>query len=792
LATNDAAIELYGYEMDEFLAMRIQDLEFADELSSLQNILWDTIRPNNGSGPWKQRKKDGTLINVEINSHDLVFSGKKACLLLINDITERLRAEAAEDEQRALAEALRDTASALNSTLDLNELLGRILDNVGKVVPHDAASIALLEAGLARIVRVQDNHEHEQLKPVNISPAGADDFPLYRQMFSTGQIALVTDTQLETSWRQEQNTAWIHSYLGAPISIRGQIIGFINLDSAVTGFFTPVHAERLRAFADQAGSALENAHLLEEARQRVMELEAVNKISTALRVLQTLDEMIPRFLEETINTLEGVAGSIWFYEPASDEIRMVYQHGWESIEFQSAERGETMPGKVIESGEAYISQKFKSDPQIPAYVQEHIPANWSAACIPIRASTEIIGVMFINIELPREFTEANMHLLGTLAEIAGNAIHRTRLNEKIEQRLGRIAALHDIDIAISSSFDLELTLNILLSQVTAQLDVDAADVLLFDPILNMLHFASTRGFRNKVNNHIQIRPGDGLAGKIVVERRMLSVSNLAFTDQSIKRKEILKSEEFVTYHGIPLISKGQFRGVLEVFHRKLFKPDLDWLDFLETLAGQAAIAIDSAVLLENLQRSNLELTMAYDATIEGWSRALDLRDKETEGHTLRVTETTLQLAQALNLGSTELLQIRRGALLHDIGKMGVPDHILLKPGRLTDDEWVKMRMHPVYAFQMLYPIQYLRPALDIPYCHHEKWDGSGYPRKLAGAQIPFAARIFAVVDVWDALRFDRPYRKGWSEEKVLEHIREQSGIHFDPAVVEVFMNQFST
>jgi putative nucleotidyltransferase with HDIG domain len=213
------------------------------------------------------------------------------------------------------------------------------------------------------------------------------------------------------------------------------------------------------------------------------------------------------------------------------------------------------------------------------------------------------------------------------------------------------------------------------------------------------------------------------------------------------------------------------------------------LDFLEALAGQAAIAIDSAELFTQLQRSNLRLTLAYDATIEGWSRALDLRDKETEGHTQRVTETTLKLARAMGLGEDELVHVRRGGLLHDIGKMGVPDGILLKPGPLTEDEWVVMRKHPTYAYDMLSPIVYLRPALDIPYCHHEKWDGTGYPRGLMGDRIPLAARIFAVVDVWDALCSDRPYRPGWPEAKVREHIRSLAGTHFDPAAVEVFLRR---
>lgn len=188
----------------------------------------------------------------------------------------------------------------------------------------------------------------------------------------------------------------------------------------------------------------------------------------------------------------------------------------------------------------------------------------------------------------------------------------------------------------------------------------------------------------------------------------------------------------------------------------------------------------------NLEQAHTELKAAYDATIEGWSRAMDLRDRETEGHTQRVTQLTLKLSETLGMDQNELVQIRRGALLHDMGKLGIPDAILLKPDKLTEQEWVVMRRHPQNAYDLLYPIEYLRPAIDIPFCHHEKWDGTGYPRGLKGEQIPLAARVFAIVDVWDALTSDRPYRCAMPEEDVLKYLRDQSGKHFDPQVVELF------
>lgn len=188
-----------------------------------------------------------------------------------------------------------------------------------------------------------------------------------------------------------------------------------------------------------------------------------------------------------------------------------------------------------------------------------------------------------------------------------------------------------------------------------------------------------------------------------------------------------------------------------------------------------------------LQRAHLDLQEAYDKTIEGWVLALDLRDRETEGHTQRVTEMTVSLARRLGCTEEEIVHIRRGALLHDMGKMGIPDEILQKPGPLTDEEWSVMRKHPLYAYQMLSPISYLNQALIIPYYHHERWDGSGYPHGLKGEEIPLFARLFAVVDVWDALSSDRPYRKRIPPLDVVEYLKVESGRLFDPFIVEKFL-----
>jgi len=362
-----------------------------------------------------------------------------------------------------------------------------------------------------------------------------------------------------------------------------------------------------------------------------------------------------------------------------------------------------------------------------------------------------------------------------------------RVSEKrIRQQIARLTALREIDRYITSSFNLNQTLDMLVRTIIRQLNVDAASILLFNSGSNILEYIAGTGFYRNPIQKMRMNVTEDYAGKIVLNRKVIKIADISQADPPFM-VDYFKDENFVVYFGLPLIAKGQIKGVMEVFHRSHLDPDEEWFSYLEMLAGQAAIAIDSAQLFNNLQKSNAELTQAYDATIEGWSYALDLRDKETEGHTLRVTAMTTQLCKRFGLNEDELKYARWGALLHDIGKMGIPDSILLKPGKLSEDEWVIMKMHPTFARKMLERVNYLKSAIDIPYYHHEKWDGSGYPEGLKGEQIPMTARIFAVADVWDALTSDRPYRPAWSKKDALKYIESVADSHLDPQVIEVFL-----
>ena len=261
----------------------------------------------------------------------------------------------------------------------------------------------------------------------------------------------------------------------------------------------------------------------------------------------------------------------------------------------------------------------------------------------------------------------------------------------------------------------------------------------------------------------------GMLGLVTASQRPFFINQLSELPGEQKLSQFLKTNPYRSLAAIPLFYEETIFGVLSIFSLLENAFDADEIRLMTEMASDLSYGLltqraraDRKTFLDILQVTNQELERSYDATLEGWSDALELRERETAGHSQRVVELTLAIARAMGLPETQLIHIRRGALLHDIGKMGIPDSILLKPGPLTDDEWRTMRHHTIYAHKLLNGIAYLQPALDIPYYHHERWDGQGYPNKLAGDSIPIAARIFAVVDVWDALTSNRPYRLAWN------------------------------
>jgi PAS domain S-box-containing protein len=741
---NPYLVDLLGYPREEFIGRKLwqvgalKDVEASkDALEALQRD--EYIRYEH----LPLKAKDGRLLQVEFVSNVYLVGEDKVIQCNIRDITahRRLIAELEDNE--------RQYHSLVTHSPD------------GMFLIDKSGDFSLVNKAMCDALGFTD----AELRSMNIWDIVPE---LYLEQHRT-RLAKI----LEGKALHEPAEYVVHGKAGQELSIEVRsapyygkkgIVGFQGIARDVTG------CKRAE----------------EDIRHRVTEMEALHTVSIALRVAQTRDEALPILLDETLTALATDAGAIWLYRPDIDELHAAVTRGWfRQYDETPLKPGEGIVGTVFATGQPYTTMDFADDPLSRRPIAGHFPTGWGGICVPIRTGATPVGTMTICVPAPRQLTAAQLKLLESLAEMGGAALHRMRLHDEALRQVGRLETLHSIDLAIASSVDLSVTLNILLEHITTQLSADAARVLLVDPHSQTLEYAAGRGFRTRSAQTAHTRLGEDFAGRAALERRTVQAVDPAQVQNSRHFAALWAFEGFAAYCGVPLIAKGEVKGVLEVYHRAPFHAEWDWISFLETIAEQAAIAIHSAQLLEDLHRSNVELALAYDATIEGWSRALDLRDYATEGHTQRVTEITMRLAKAMGISDAELVHVRRGALLHDIGKMGVPDDILLKPGPLTDDEWKVMRLHPKLAYELLSPIGYLHGALDIPYCHHERWDGSGYPRGLIGEQIPLAARVFAVADVWDALRSDRPYRLAWAEDKVLEHIRSIAGILLDPQVVRV-------
>lgn len=360
------------------------------------------------------------------------------------------------------------------------------------------------------------------------------------------------------------------------------------------------------------------------------------------------------------------------------------------------------------------------------------------------------------------------------------------ISDQLKLKQSQLRALMSVGQVINSSLGLQRVLEEVMDSLISLMRAERGFLMLREPD-GELAVRIARGIAHVNLNEEAFKVSRSVVRKVVETNAPVLTTN-AQADPRFDAQMSVAAYQLRSILCVPLKLKDDLIGVLYVdnrAHAGIFKEND--LELISAFADQAAVAIDSARLFEDLQESHRELERAYQATLEGWVRALDLRDKETEGHTQRVTILTHRLARSMGVGDRELVHITRGALLHDIGKMAIPDGILLKPGQLTDDERKLIQKHPTYAYEMLRPIDFLVPAIDIPYCHHEKWDGSGYPRGLRQDEIPFAARIFPIIDVWDALTSDRPYRKAMAHTEVRRRILADSGKHFDPLVVEAFM-----
>ncbi len=726
---------------------------------------------------------------------------------VVLDITERKRFEKLQDVLYRISEAA-------NTTTDLNALFAIVHQIVNELIPAKNLYIALYDEDTDTVTFPYFVDEFSEKPEPRQNGSGITEFVIH-----SGKPLLLTNDNEEEITNEHQiapTGADSHQWLGVPLQTEiGKSIGILVVQTYDENeiSYTKADEELLDFVSNQIALAIErkqaqealqklNQQLEEKVRnrtrqlneqlaeiiQRERELTNVVELAQALRETHQLENIYQIVLGITKDALGASGVSLSVLDDEENEL--VFVHGYGDFQLQTGMRlkvGAGAAGWVIDNKTYYLNNDVQNHPG--PTILNMIGGVSSLLLVPLIVDDRVIGMLEVGSYRP--WSEDDVRIMVALAEIAAYAIQRESLSEQKEQQLQRLNALREIDRMIIGNFDLPSTMHFLISQITMQLEVDAVDVLLTAEKSSIITYEVGSGFIQSQDRETLLTFNPGPAEWVVVNNQPVFLPDVRISKWKDFFKELVV-EKFTSYYAVPLNSKGRCVGVLEVFRRSMRKVNQEWEEFFGALAQQTAIAIENGQLVDKLTRANREMSFAYDRTIEGWARALDFRDRITGEHSQKVKEWTLILAQAMGIRDPEeLAQIRRGAILHDIGKIGVPDIILNKHGKLTEEEWVTMRQHPNFAKDMLYPIEFLRPAIDIPYSHHEKWDGTGYPQGLKELEIPLVARIFAVIDVFNAITSQRPYSQPWPVEKALAYIREESGKHFDPDVVDMFIKNFS-
>ena len=533
-----------------------------------------------------------------------------------------------------------------------------------------------------------------------------------------------------------------------------------------------------------------NSRDVTERRRHSYEQEAVLRVAAALRAAQSRDEMPPIILEELEELLQSDSVALVKYDENADEMVIEQAVGpWREMEQRRLSRGEGLSWKVYDQAQPLLVPSLREDGVFED--SKYAVDEYAGLGVPLIVHESVFGVLWL--ARRTEFEPEEVGIAAAVADMAANGLHRAALHEETERKADQMATVSKLGQTLGQALDKGFVYERLVNAVLELMpDLNTVLISRFNP--EEKEFTLVHGIDageeidpTDVPPVALEDPGSGGQSEVIHSGEPFIVNDLnelyeIRPDSRMGEPPFTQSALYV-----PLVSKGQILGVLQA--QSLSKGRFDGTDaeVMMLVANTAAVALTNAEMFHEIQTSNVQLSLAYDTTLEGWAKALELRDQETEGHTRRVTDMTVRLALELDVPPNELVDIRRGALLHDIGKMGIPDEILFKPGSLNDEEWEVMKRHPVYAKDLLAGVDYVAEALDIPYYHHERWDGSGYPEGLQGEEIPLPARIFAVIDVYDALCSDRPYRDAWPREKAIDYLNENAGVLFDPDVVAAFL-----
>ena len=823
---NPSAYKFYGWTEDELLSKKISDINILSE-TEIETEIQNAVNEKRQYFEFRHRLSNGEIRDVEVFSNPIQYRGEKRLFSIIHDITPRKLAEQEKIDIESMYLALIEQASEAlfvhNHSGKFVQVNQQACDSLGyskeellKLSVTDIEQDFNLKTAQHEWVKIQPGKPftltgHHMRKDGSIFPVEIR-FGCSIWKGEKVYISLARDitqrVQAEKELRESQirfQTAFEYSAVGAcMITVEGnflfanqalcemlgytsqQLLGkhfqhfshtddksigdkeiqalFNNKESHVSFEKRLIHHSKKIIWADITLALLRDengnpTHFIAQIQDITVKKEANEAIEKHRRALQLFIEYAPAAIAMFDKNMKYISASRRFYTDYELEETDIIGKSHYEVFPEIPEQWKQVHQRCLAGATEYSQE----DP----FPRKNGKLDWTRwEMHPWYESNNEVGGVILFSEVITEQKNAE---------------------KRIEMQLQRLKSLRTIDMAIINSFNMDTMLDVLLDSLINSLQVDAADILLIDPITNTLKLEAQKGFFSTQHSNIKIPLDKVLAGKSLLSRTNAYLTNIQEKEDQIIRKWLVTEESFVSYIGVPLLVKGKIHGLLEVFQRSVLNPDGEWIEFLESLAGQAAIAIDNTQLYERMRRANLSLSMAYEETIESWSAAMDLREKENQGHTQKIADLTAKLCAEMNMNESEIINARRGALLHDIGKIVISDQILLKPGPLSDEEWKMVVNHPQYAYEILSSIEYLSPALEIPYNHHERWNGSGYPRGLKEKQIPLSARIFSVIDVWDALKSPRPFRAAWSDEDALKYIRQESGKLFDPEVVNSFI-----
>ena len=775
---NPAADAILGVDNRQFVGRTIEEAFPALAGSALPGAYRRVAKEG---VPWRSEEvtySDGRIAGAFLVQAFQTAPGEMAAAFL--DITARRRTEEALREREArldrLNRALRAAARVreiLSETFEPGELVGRVCAALVEERGYVFSWVGLLDESGSEVRLAGAS------KPCDPGLFRIDLKTLHggttcgRTAFLTGTPVLVGSEAGETDCpecpaRREYPSG---SALAMPLWRGDRVLGILAVYAADQSVFDAEETRLVAEMADALAAAIDRldaeAQRAEARRERAFRSDVA---SAALR-----EDSLPPLLAALSGAVErrlsaaGALVALW----DEDHERIALASGRGTLEAVATEEGAVAAEAARLFG---TTRTAEASGGLPSQLLPGSPVTvW-----PLRDGKHVLGLLAVAWrEAPsRAGLAAGAEATGPLAL----ALAKARLFDVNRERLATLLALHETGVDLGSSRDRDLLLRSIVERAQGLVHGTMAGLYLARPdgrVELVLANGTLEGYVGTL-----LSPGEGVAGTVAATREPILLADYRSWPA---RSPAFAGVGIGSVIAVPVLWRGEALGSLFVNHRVPGRFGAADLETVRLFAEQAAVAIANARLVRDLKGAAEELALAYDATLEGWVRALDLRDKETEGHTQRVVERTLGLARRAGIAEEKLVHVRRGALLHDIGKVGIPDRILQKPGPLTDEEWAVMRLHPTYAHDMLAGIGFLRPALDIPWAHHERWDGTGYPRGLRGEEIPLAARVFAVVDIWDALRYDRPYRRSLPAGEVRDYLRSISGTHLDARLVDLFL-----